>query len=75
MHEDHDSGMCEQTIRAICLGPTGNQQGGHYFMSLATSECLVQSRWTALPMPHEAQSCVNKFGNKQKIPKTLTFAD
>ena len=25
--------------------------------------------------PHEAQSCENKFGNKQKMPKTLTFAD
>ena len=75
MHEEHDSGMCEQTIGAICLGPTGNQQGGHYFMSLATSERLVQSRWTALPMPREAQSRVNKFGIKQEMPKTLTFAD
>ena len=26
-------------------------------------------------MPHEAQSHVNKFGNKQKMPKTLTFVD
>ena len=41
MHEEHDSGMYDQMIRAICLGPTGNQQGGHYFMSLATSEHLV----------------------------------
>ena len=44
-------------------------------MSLATGECLVQSRWTALPVPCEAQNRVNKFGNKQKMPKTLTFAD
>ena len=75
MHEEHDSSMCEQTIRAICLGPMGNQQGGPYFMSLATGEHLVRSRWTALPVPHEAQSRVNKFGNKQKMPITLTFAD
>jgi hypothetical protein len=24
------------TIGAICLGPTRNEQGGHYFMSLMT---------------------------------------
>ena len=42
-HEEHDSGMSERTVRAICLGPTGNQQGGHYFMCLATVEHLVCS--------------------------------
>ena len=60
---------------AICRGPMGNHQGGHYFISLATGERLVRSRWTALLMPCEVQSHVNKFGKKQKMPKTLTFAD
>ena len=57
------------------MGPTGNQQGGHYFMSLATGERLVRSRWTPLPMPREAQTRVNNFGSKQKMPKSLTFGD
>ena len=57
------------------MGPTGNQQGGHYFMSLATGECLVHSHWTPLPMPREAQTRVNNFGSKQKMPKSLTFGD
>ena len=74
-HEEHDSDMYERTVGAVCLGPTGNKQGGHYFMSLATRECLVRSRWTPLPMPCEAQSRVNRFGSKQKMPKTLTFGD
>ena len=74
-HEEHDSDMYERTVGALCFGPTGNQQGGHYFMSLATRERLVHSRWTPLPMPREAQSRVNRLGNKQKMPKTLTFGD
>ena len=72
MHEEHDSGMSERTIDA---GPTGNQKGGHYFMSLATGEHLVCSRWTILLMPCEVQNCVNEFGKKQKMPNTLTFAN
>ena len=53
----------------------GNQQGGHYFMSLATGERLIHSRWTPLPMPREAQTRVNYFGIKEKMPKSLTFGD
>ena len=74
-HEEHDSDMYERTVGAICLGPTGNQQGGHYFMSLATGEHLIRSRWTPLPMPREAQTRVNNFGRKPKMPKSLTLGD
>ena len=74
-HEENDSDMYERTVRAICMGPTGNQQGGHYFMSIATGERLVRSRWTPLPMPREAQARGNNFGSKQKMPKSLTFGD
>ena len=42
-HEEHDSDMYDRTLGAICLGPMGNQQGGHYFMSLATGERLIHS--------------------------------
>ena len=44
-------------------------------MSLATGEHLVCSRWTLLPMPREAQTRVNSFGSKQKMPKSLAFCD
>ena len=74
-HEEHDLDMYEQTVRAICMGPTGNQKGGHHFMSVATGECLVRSRWTPLPMPREAQTRVKNFESKQKMPKSLTFGD
>jgi hypothetical protein len=35
-HEEHSNDMRPRTIGATCLGPTGNEQGGHYFMSLMT---------------------------------------
>jgi hypothetical protein len=35
-HEEHTNGMEARTVGAICLGPMGNEQGGHYFMSLST---------------------------------------
>ena len=74
-HEEHDSEMHERTIGAVCLGPYGNQQGGHYFMSLVTGVRLVRSRWTPLPLPRDAQSRVESLGRQQNAPKTLTFGD
>ena len=35
-HEEHNNSMSSQTLGAICLGPTGNSQGGHWFMSLTS---------------------------------------
>ena len=35
-HEEHTNDLTPQTISAICLSPLGNEQGGHYFMSLMT---------------------------------------
>ena len=34
--EEHDNSMQTRTTGAISLRPTGNEQGGHYFMSLTT---------------------------------------
>jgi hypothetical protein len=44
-HEEHSNDMQSQIICTICLGPSGNEQGGHYFMS---------HHWTDLPMPGNA---------------------
>ena len=38
-HEQHDNSMAPRTIGAIALRPSGNDQGGHYFLSLTT--CLL----------------------------------
>jgi hypothetical protein len=74
-HEEHSNNMRPRTIGATCLGPTGNEQGGHYFMSLMTGRRLYCEAWTELPMPQEAIECVNALGRRQNMPKTLTFAN
>ena len=67
--------MMPRTIGVICLGPSGNKQGGHYFMSLLMGRCLLCDRWTELPMPHDAVTRVGRMGRTQGMPKSLTFAD
>ena len=74
-HEEHNNEMVERTLGAICLGPTGNQQGSHWFLSLSTGARIVRHRWTRLPLPREAIIRVNDFGRMQGMPLTLTFAD
>ena len=74
-HEDHNNDMQRRTVGAICLGPSGNEQGGHYFMSLSTGQRLHRDRWTALPMPQDVINRVSNMGKQQKMPKSLTFAD
>jgi hypothetical protein len=74
-HEEHDNSMQARTVGAICLGPTGNEQGAHYFMCLATGRRLTRNRWTELPMPRDVIARVAELGRRQGMPKTLTFAD
>jgi len=62
-------------VNGQCLGPTGNQQGGHWFLSLSTGARIRRHQWTELPMPVEVINRVNALGKAQQMPKTLTFAD
>jgi hypothetical protein len=48
-HEDHDNSMQSRTTGAIALRPTGNRQGGYYFMSLTVDG--VSLTITGLPYP------------------------
>ena len=43
--------MMSRTVGALALRPTGNAQGGFYFLSLSTGRVLNRLRATALPMP------------------------
>jgi len=40
-HEEHSSDLESRTVGAICLGPTGNDRGGHYFLSLHTGHTII----------------------------------
>lgn len=74
-HEEHDNDMQPRTVGAICLGPTGNQQGTHYFMSLLTGRLLRRPHFTELPMPADVADRVSHLGRLQGMPRTLTFAN
>jgi hypothetical protein len=39
------------TVGAIATRPTGNAQGGYYFIRLDTGRRIHRCDWTALPMP------------------------
>ena len=52
-HEEHDNSTGPRTLGAVCLGPTGNQQGGHWFLSLTSGARIIHHRWISLPAPRE----------------------
>jgi hypothetical protein len=74
-HEEHDNSMIDRTLGAICLGPTGNEHGTHWFMCVASGARIARTRWTALPMPKEVIQRVSGIGRRQGMPETLTFGD
>ena len=66
--------MHERTGGGTCLGPTGSNQGGHWFMSFATGSQITCHRWMPPPMPSEVIQCVTHIGKEQRMPDSLTFA-
>ena len=60
---------------AMCLGPTGNTQGGHWFFSLTSGCCVVRHRWIALPMPQKVIVHVSQIGHAQGMPSHITYAN
>jgi hypothetical protein len=51
-HEKHNNSMESRTSGAIALRLSGNEQGGHYFLSLHTGNRILRNNWTVLPMPN-----------------------
>ena len=74
-HEEHSNGMGPRTMGAICLGPTGNAQGGHWFFSLTSGCRVVRHHWIALPMPREVILCKSQIGRAQGMPSRITYAN
>ena len=74
-HEEHSNGMEPHTMGAICLGPTGNAQGGHWFFSLTSGSRIVRHHWIALPMPQEVILRISQIGRAQGMPSRITYAN
>jgi hypothetical protein len=63
------------TIGAIALRPTGNMQGGHFFMSLTTGRRISRRCWTALPMPDDVIARIHQIATQQNADHGLSFHD
>ena len=73
--EEHTNGMEPRTIRALALFPTGNRQGGVYFLSLLTGRVLNRTRATKLPMPDDVIDRVHHMARQQQANRGLIFGD
>eukprot|EP00804_Cyclotella_cryptica_P026251 CCRYP_019831-RA/>CCRYP_019831-RA protein AED:0.41 eAED:0.28 QI:0/0/0/1/1/1/2/0/498 len=51
----------EQTVNAICMGPTGKFQGSYKFYALDTCQKIVRHQFTHLPMPKSVIQRVNRI--------------
>jgi hypothetical protein len=74
-HKQHDNSMAPRTTGAVALRPTGNAQGGYYFMSLTTGWRISQNRWTALSMPQDVISRITQMGQQQHADEGIEFQD
>ena len=62
-HEEHDNSM---GTRAIATRPTGNLQGGYYFISLSTGRRITRREFTKLPMPADIVDQVHHHARRAK---------
>ena len=74
-HEQHNNSMMSRTMGALALCPTGNTQGGFYFLSLSTGRVLNQLRAMALPMPDNVVDQVHWMAQQQKANPGLLFGN
>ena len=65
--------MSPQTIGAIAMRPTGNDQCGHYYMSLKTGILLNRNNARPLTMSSEVIKHVHRIAHR--APVGLTFKD
>lgn len=73
-HEQHDNTMKSRTVGALALRPTGNAQGGHFFLSLQTGKRISRNRWTELPIPADVVRRVHQLADNAGGNR-LTFGD
>jgi hypothetical protein len=73
VHESHDNSMLTHTTGAIALRPTGNIQGGYYFMSLTTAKRLTRYAWTPLPIPGEVIERVHVLSQRNPAGSDIVF--
>ena len=59
--------MESQTLKALALRPTGNSQGGHYFLNLHTGCVIPRFIWTALLLTTHIHKLIRRLARKYPI--------
>jgi len=75
VHKEGDSSLRPRTSGAIALRPTGNEQGGHYFLSLHSGKRLNRYAWTELPMPNEVIAQIHRLAAAAEKYDGIVFTD
>ena len=75
MHEKHNNSMEPRTSGAIALRPSGNKQGGHYFLSLHTGKRILRNHCTLLPMTNDVVDAVHRLTAASKQAGGITCTD
>ena len=77
VHEENQPMNSTQphTIGAICMGPSGNIQGGYKFLNLLTGKKIVRCQFTALPIPTKVIYRVDELSQQDQQPVLITFYD
>jgi len=60
-HEKHNNSKEPRTSGAIALRTSGNEQGGHYFLSLHTGKRILRNNCTVLPMPNNVVDAIHRL--------------
>ena len=71
----HINSMDLRTSGAIAIRPSGNEQGGHYFLSLHTGKRILRNNWTILPMPNDVVDAIHRLSAASKQAVGITFMD
>jgi len=75
VHEKHNNSMESRMSGTIALCPSGNEQGGHYFLSLHTGKGVLRHHWIALPMPNYLVDAVHRLAATAKQTRGIKFTD
>ena len=60
-----NSTVKRRTLDTLALRPTGNRQGGHYFLHITSWSLIERRKWTIVPMPEHVISLVNQRAIKE----------
>ena len=74
-HEEHPNDTNEWKPEAIALRPTGNEEEGHYFMSIPTGRIINRNGWTELPIPDSVINVVHRLSRRNSDGFTYTCDD